>query len=426
VTLGPRFWRLFAASATSNVGDGLYITAIFLLAATLTRDPFEISIVTALFFLPWLLFALPSGAVVDSVDRRRAMVFTGIFRTAVMGCLTLTIVLDAVSMPVVYVVVFLLGTAETMYESATRALLPAVVDREGLDAGNARLAGAQTIGQEFATPPLAGALFAVTSAIPFVGATVSFGMATVLAASLPGRYRAAPEGDSRERPRMRAQIREGLVWVRGNRTIHTLMIFGGITGFAGAGTNGVMVLFATDELGLDETGFGLLITSVAAGAVVGSLNATWLSRRFGRGPAILGSWVVTGIGYAGFGLSTHAVVAGAWFALAGWGVMVSNVLTMSLRQALIPEALFGRVLGAWRTVVWGVMPLGAAAGGLLAQAAGLRAPMLAMGLVSVLVAVGGARQLLGSDDDARCQTVEFEPVGDMTSDAVDVHAPSAR
>lgn len=400
MSLGPRFWRLFAASATSNVGDGLYITAIFLLAATLTRDPFEISIVTALFFLPWLLFALPSGAVVDSIDRRRAMVLTGVFRTAVMGALTLTILLDVVNMVIVYMAVFLLGTAETMYESATRALLPAVVGADALDAGNARLGGAQTIGQEFAGPPVAGALFAVTASIPFVGATATFGAATVLAATLPGRYRAAPMPGA-DRPRLRSQIREGLAWLRGNRLIYSLMWFSGASGLANAGASAVMVLFAYEVLGLDETGFGLLITCAGVGAVIGSISASWLSRRFGRGPVILGSWVLTGVGYAGFGLSSHGVVAGAWFALAGWGVMVSNVLTMSLRQALVPEQLFGRVLGAWRTVMWGGMPFGAAAGGLLARAAGLRAPLLAMGIVSVVLAVAGAPLLLGERSGRR-------------------------
>lgn len=388
MSLGPRFWRLFAASATSNVGDGLYITAIVLLAATLTRDPFEISIVTALVFLPWLLFALPSGAIVDSIDRKRAMVFTGVFRAAVMGALTLTVVLDVVGIWVVYAAVFLLGTAETMYESATRALLPAVVGGDGLDAGNARLAGAQTIGQEFAGPLFAGALFAATASIPFIGATAAFAAATAVAATLPGHYRAAPA--AAERRPMRAQILEGLVWLRHDRMIRSLTVLGGVSGFANAGASAVLVLFATDRLGLDETGFGLFVACAAVGGVIGSLNATWLSRRLGRGSAILVSWVVMGLGYVGLALSTHAVIAGAWFAVAAWGVMVSNVLTMSLRQALVPERLFGRVLGAYRTVIWGVMPFGAAAGGLLAKATNLRAPLVAMGLVSWLLAIVGA------------------------------------
>ncbi len=408
MSLGPRFWRLFAASATSNVGDGLYITAIVLLAATITRDPFEISIVTAMFFLPWLLFALPSGALVDSIDRKRAMVFTGVFRTSVMGALTLTVLLDVVGIWVVYAAVFLLGTAETMYESATRALLPAVVDRDGLDAGNSRLAGAQTIGQEFAGPLFAGALFAVTASIPFIGATAAFAAATALAATLPGRYRAAPPSGA-DRRSLRGQILEGLVWLRHDRMIRSLTVLGGVSGFANAGASAVLVLFATDRLGLDETGFGLFVACAAAGGVIGSLNATWLSRRLGRGPAILASWVVMGLGYVGLALSTHAVIAGAWFAVAAWGVMVSNVLTMSLRQALVPGRLFGRVLGAYRTVIWGVMPFGAAAGGLLAKATDLRAPLLAMGLVSWLLAMVGAPLLL--HESGRQGQDEVSPAG---------------
>jgi len=127
VTLGPRFRRLWTASATSNLGDGLFMTAVPLLAASLTRDPLLVSGVTASLFLPWLFFALPGGALVDRMDRRIAMARTGWFRTLVLGALTFTVGLDVVNIWIVYLAVFLLGSAETVYESAARAMLPAVV-----------------------------------------------------------------------------------------------------------------------------------------------------------------------------------------------------------------------------------------------------------------------------------------------------------
>jgi MFS family permease len=386
VTLGPRFRRLWTASATSNIGDGLYMTAVPLLAASLTRDPLLVSGVVACLFLPWLLFALPGGALVDRMDRRLAMARTGWFRTLILGGLTLTVVLDVVSIGVVYLAVFLLGSAETIYESASRALLPAVVESGGLDSGNGKLQGAQVIAQEFVGPPIAGALFAISTGLPLMLGTVAFSIAALLISTMGGKY--VPERVSASSPNLRREIAEGLRWLRGNALLRRLTLLGGVLGLASGATNGVMVLFSLEILGLDERGFGLLLAGLTVGSVIGTVVAAPLARRFGRGPALLAGWSLGVIGYAGFGLSSHAIIGGAFFGLAALGTMAGNVLTMSIRQSLIPAHLFGRVQGAWRTVIWGAMPVGALAGGALARVAGLRAPFLLEAAAFAVVCVG--------------------------------------
>jgi MFS family permease len=374
VTLGPRFRRLWTASATSNIGDGLYMTAVPLLAASLTRDPLLVSGVVASQFLPWLLFALPGGAVVDRMDRRNAMLRTGVFRTLVLGGLTLTVALGSVNIAIVYLAVFLLGSAETVYESAARAMLPAVVGPEDLDRGNGKLQGAEIVSQQFVAPPIAGALFAISAGLSLFLGTAAFGLAALLIFTLPGRY--VPIRDSVGPPNLRKEIAEGLRWLRGNRLLRRLALLGGVLGFTSGASNGVMVLFALEVLGLDERGYGLLLAGLTIGSVVGTIAAAPLARRFGRGPSLLGGFAFGAIGFAGFGLSSNPLIAGAFFALAGGAVMVGNVLTMSIRQTLIPQHLFGRVQGAWRTLIWGSMPLGALVGGTIARVAGLRAPFL--------------------------------------------------
>jgi MFS family permease len=386
MTLGPRFRRLWTASATSNIGDGLYMTAVPLLAASLTRDPLLVSGVVAGQFLPWLLLALPGGALVDRMDRRRAMVRTGVFRTLVLGGLTLTVALDIVSIGIVYLAVFLLGSAETIYESAARAMLPAVVGPEDLDRGNGKLQGAEIVAQQFVAPPVAGALFAISAGLSLFIGTAAFGLAAWLIFTLRGRY--LPVRDSSGPPNLRREIAEGLRWLRGNRLLRRLALLGGVVGFTSGASNGVMVLFALEVLGLDERGFGLLLAGLTIGSIIGTIGAAPLAQRFGRGPSLLAGFALAAIGFAGLGLSSNPLIAGGFFALAGGAVMVGNVLTMSIRQTLIPEHLFGRVQGAWRTLLWGSMPLGALAGGALARVAGLRAPFLFEAAAFLLVMVG--------------------------------------
>ena len=386
MTLGPRFRRLWTASATSNLGDGLVMTAVPLLAASLTRDPLLVSGVTASLFLPWLFFALPGGALVDRMDRRIAMARTGWFRMLVLGALTFTVGLDVVNIWIVYLAVFLLGSAETVYESAARAMLPAVVKPEGLDAGNGKLAGAQVIAQEFVGPPIAGALFAVSAGLPLLLGTVAFSVAALLITSMRGSY--ATVRNAKTSPNLRREIAEGLRWLRGNALLRRLTLLGGVLGLANGAANGVMVLFSLEILGLNETGFGLLLAGLTVGSVIGTVVAAPVARRFGRGPTLLAGYTLGAIGNTGFALSSHAAVAGFFFAVAAMGIMAGNVLTMSIRQSVIPAHLFGRVQGAWRTVIWGAMPVGALGGGALARIAGLRAPFLLQAAAFVVIVIG--------------------------------------
>jgi MFS family permease len=386
VTLGPRFRRLWTVSATSNIGDGLFMTAVPLLAASLTRDPLLVSGVIASLFLPWLFFALPGGALVDRMDRRIAMARTGWIRTLVLGALTLTVGLGVVNIWIVYLAVFLLGSAETIYESASRAMLPAVVKPEGLDAGNGKLQGAQVIAQEFVGPPIAGALFAISAGLPLVLGTVAFTVAALLISSMRGSY--VPVRTFKKSPHLRREIAEGLRWLRGHALLRRLTLLGGVLGSANGASNGVMVLFSLEILGLDETGYGLLLAGLTVGSVIGTAVAAPLARTIGRGPALLAGFALSAIGYAGFALSSHAVIAGFFFALAAMGTMAGNVLTMSIRQSVIPAHLFGRVQGAWRTVIWGSMAVGALGGGALARVAGLRAPFLLQAAAFVVIVIG--------------------------------------
>ncbi|MDP9373173.1 MAG: MFS transporter, partial [Chloroflexota bacterium] len=166
--LGPEFRKLWAASAVSNLGDGVALVAAPLLAAALTRDPALVAGLAVAQQLPWLLFALLSGALADRLDRRRAMAAVGAGRAALIGALGIAVLLDHANLPLLYAVFFLLGVGETLFDTTAATVLPAVVPREQLPRANARLSGIATVTNHFIGKPLGGLLFAAAAALPFL------------------------------------------------------------------------------------------------------------------------------------------------------------------------------------------------------------------------------------------------------------------
>ncbi|WP_138734695.1 MFS transporter [Modestobacter excelsi] len=380
--LGPAFWRLYAASAVSNLADGINLVALPLLAATLTRDPVQVAGLTSLAFLPWLLFALPAGAVVDRVDRKRAMAAANAVRALALGALAVTALTGTASLVVLYAVAFAVGVAETVYDSAARAMLPQVVRREQLDHGNGLLTTAEEASQGFIGAPLGSVLFALAVAAPLVTTAGGFLLAAVLVGGIAGAHRPArPDGP---RTTIRRDVAEGVGWLWRHRFLRGLTLVSASTSFTQSMTTGVLVLFALDTLHVGEAGYGLLLTAAGVGAVVGGLTAAPLARAVGRTATLVAGSVLAAVTLGAMAFTDDGVVAGALFAGGTAGVLFWNVLTMSLRQALIPEELFGRVQGGYRTLVWGGIPLGALVGGVLADATS----------VPTVFAVAGAAELV--------------------------------
>jgi MFS family permease len=388
--LGASFTKLLVSSGSSNLADGLIRTSVPLLAAALTRDPLVVSLVSASAFLPWLLFALPAGAFVDHTDRRTALVVAAGLRTLLVGGLALAVVADAMTIWLLCALVFALGAIETVYESAARAMLPALVSPNDLDTGNGRLGAAEMGGERFVGPPVAGVLFALTLNAPFLLGVGGYAFAAVIITGLP---RAPHTDHARDADPLLERIVEGLRWLRNDRTILALTICGGLLALTSSGVGAVFVLFALEILDLDATGFGVLLAVAAVGGVAGSLLAARTVERLGRRHTLLGSLALGGSAFAALGLVSEPIAAAAFYVLATAAVAIWNTVTMSMRQTLIPGELFGRVLGAYRVVVYGAVAAGAATGGLLAKTATLRAPFLVAALGHLLVLAYATRSL---------------------------------
>ncbi|MFN2561478.1 MAG: MFS transporter [Jatrophihabitans sp.] len=394
--LGGTFWRMYLATASSDLADGIGRTALPLAAAAFTRDPVTISGLTSFTFLPWLLFALPSGALIDRVDRRKAMAAANAVRALAVGALTIVVLADEGSVAVLYAVAFLLGAAETVYDSAVRALLPQVVGAHQLDRANSLITVEEELGQTFVGAPLGSVLFAVAVSLPFLLNAAGFLLAVVLILTVRGHYRPARAA---EVTTIRTDIGEGVRWLRRHALLRGLTLISAGTAFANTIASGVLVLYVLEVLRLPAGDFGLFLLVGGAGALAGSIATPPLARRVGRAVMLTAGSLVAATAIGLMAVTRNGYIAAALFAVAAGGVMVWNVLTMSLRQALIPSALFGRVQGAYRTLVWGGIPLGSLTGGLLAGGLGIRWAFLIAGAIMLVLAVLLGRLLRKHPDE---------------------------
>jgi MFS family permease len=379
--MNSRFHRLLAASATSNLADGIGRAALPLLAATLTRDPVLISGLYSLAFLPWLLFALPAGSLVDRTDRRRAMVLANSLRAVAMAGLAAATLAGQASVPLLYATAFIVGTAETVYDSAANALLPQVLRPGQLDRGNSMLVTGEAVGQIFLGGPVGAALFTVAAALPLFTNAVGFAVCALIMVTLAGSYRPALASTKS----LRADIGEGVRWMLRHPLLRGLTLTYGLTSALQSMAQGVLVLYTLEVLRAGEAGFGLLLLAGGAGGLLGGLVAPAVGRWLGRTATLVVVSVVAPFGVVGMGLVDRVSAAGVLFGATASLIMIGNVLTMSLRQAVIPEELFGRVQGSWRTLVWGGIPIGAMAGGALASATSVPTVFIAAGAANVLV-----------------------------------------
>ena len=376
--LGPPFWRLLVSSGSSNLADGVNRVALPLLAATLTRDPVLVAALSSLAFLPWLLFALPAGAVVDRVDRKRAMAGANAVRALALAALAVTALTGTASLPVLYAVAFVTGVAETVYDSAARAMLPLVVGRDQLDRGNGLLTVAETAGETFIGAPIGSLLFSLAVAAPLLTTSGGYLLAAGLVLTLAGSHRAVRAADG-PRTTLRRDVADGVAWLWRHRLLRGLTLVSASTSLVQSLGSGVLVLFALDTLGVDEAGYGLLLAGSGVGAVLGGLTAARVAARVGRVATLVTGAAAAALATLAMGLVDSPVAADALYAVGAAGVMWWNVLTMSLRQALIPEELFGRVQGAYRTLVWGGIPVGTLLGGALAGATSVPTVFLVSG-----------------------------------------------
>ncbi|MEU3626117.1 MFS transporter [Amycolatopsis coloradensis] len=394
---------LLASSAASNLGDGIGKVAFPLLAVTLTRDPLLIAGLSATQFLPWLLFALPAGALLDRIDRRRAMILANAARAVVVGGMAVLVAAGGVTIWVVYAAALLIGVAEVVADSAANVLIPAVVGKGSLDSANSKLQACEIVGQTFLGGPVGSTTFALFATFPFLLNSVGFAIAAAVLIGLTGSYRARPSTAS-ESPStdLRAELAEGFRWLKGNRLVLRLVVVAGLISLVSELAQAQLVLYAIEYLRLSEAAFGLFAFVGGIGGLLGAAIAPRLVKASSRRTVLLGGTACCGLAFTGMGLTSSPVAGAALFGLFAAAVVAVNIVLGTARHTLVPGELLGRVLGVWRTVVWGAIPVGALLGGVLTHALGSPArTFLTSGLL--LFGVAGFAFIAlrpGSDDES--------------------------
>jgi len=378
--LGVAYYKLFAASTVSNIGDGIGTIAYPWLASAVTRNGFLIALVAVIQRLPWLFFSLPAGVITDRNDRRVLMIGANWVRAILTLLVAITVVarqgdllgpdeLDAAATPsadfllygLVLVATLLLGMAEVLHDNAAQTFMPAVVRPAHLERANGRLWSAEMVANTFVGPPLAAGLLVIAFAVPFFVDAMSFAVAAVLVTLIhpSTMVRSTAPTPVEDRRPWKEELAEGFRWLWRHDLFRPMAVILGLLNLLGTLAMATLVLYGQEVLGTSPTEFAILSTGGAIGGVVGGWSASRVAERIGSGPSLGVTLAGGGVITIAIGLSSLWPIVWTLFAVFTFTAVLWNVITVSLRQTVIPNELLGRVNSVYRFFAWGMMPLGA-------------------------------------------------------------------
>jgi MFS family permease len=367
------FLKLWAAQTVSQAGSqvtqlGLPFAAVVVLHAS----ALEVSLLGTAAILPFVLFALPAGVWVDRLRRKPLMVAADFGRLAVLASIPIAHAFDALTLGQLYACEFTAGVLTVFFDVSYLSYLPSLVSREELAAGNAKLettrAAAQTAG-----PGLAGGLIGLVGAPAAITAdAVSFGISGALISLIRRPERVAPRAD---REPLARELGEGLRYVFGQRYLRMLTICTGTWNLFGSIVFGLFVVYGVRSLGLSAPLLGLIFMIGSIGAAVAAMLSAQAVRRIGLGPTIVWPGILGSVFFVLAPLA-HRSTAVPFLIVGIVGAsalgMLFNVNQLTLRQAITPASLQGRMNAIVRFMYWGPQVIGFAAGGALASSIGLR------------------------------------------------------
>ncbi len=383
IRLGRDYWKLWTASVISNLGDGVATIAYPWLASAVTRNGLLIGLIAVAQRLPWLVFTLPAGVITDRLDRRRIMVAMDGVRTAITLLVALAVLVRSDALPapdaidiaavvgtdaflysVLLVASLLFGFAEVLRDNAAQTILPAIVEPEGLEKANGQMWGVEMVANSFVGPPLGSVLIGVLFALPFFFDAGTFAVAAALVFLIAGDFRTNPDGMS-GKVEWRREIAEGFGWLWQHPLLRPMAIILGLMNGLSMIVFATFVLFAQEILQTSAFTFAILGTGGAVGGLAATAFASKVSDRLGSGTSLYVTLIAGALFPLIIGVSSSWLVVWAAFALMTFAAILWNVITVSLRQTIIPDRLLGRVNSVYRFFAWGMMPIGSVIGGLL-------------------------------------------------------------
>jgi MFS family permease len=335
--------------------------------------------------LPWLIFALQAGSIVDRSDRRKVMLWVNGGRLLILLSLTLAVMMGVASLPMLYIAALLLGIGETLVDTALTSIVPSVVSKERLTWANARLTAAQTVTNTFIGPPLAGYLAGLSFAVATGSSTLMYVAAGFALVLMRGTFQVSNQNDTQTDRHAWRHLTEGLRFLWKDRLIRDLTLFTASMNLFWSGWGALIVLYAVrpGPMGLSEFEYGVFLTAMAIGGLLGSVLCERLQKRLGTRNALVLDFVGTILLVGVPALTANPLAVGAAAFFAGMGATVWVILVASIRQRLVPGALLGRVYSASRSISWGIGPIGAMLAGFVAVLWGIRTMFVIGGIGSI-------------------------------------------
>lgn len=334
---------------------------------SLTDDARLVTLVAALRFLPFFAIGLPAGVIIDRFDRRHLAMLAQIVRAVTLLAIALLALRDAASIPLLAAGGFIVGVGEVLIDGGLPAIVRDVVESTHLEVANSRLRASETVANWFIGPPLGALLFEIEPALPFIGCAVLYLTSIGLLGQLRGSFMPDPDPDGGS---FFEQMKRGLTYVWGHDVLRPLALAVGAFSFAGEAVNGVFVLLATERLGLSNVQYGLLLTVDAVVSVIASFFVMRLVTRTSHGTSMRFSvtvWTTFAV-IVSFTTVIPLIVLAA--ALSGLADPTWNVISATVRQRLVDDHIFGRMMTAYLFIAWSLQPVGAMVGGFIAEAFG--------------------------------------------------------
>jgi MFS family permease len=392
------FMKLWTGQSISEFGSQISQLAIPLLAAvSLHASAFEFSLLGVLGFLPFIIFALPAGVWVDRLRRRQILIVGDAARAVLLALIPILWATHTLLMWHLLVLQFVIGIFTVFFDVAYQSYLPALIEREHLVDGNSKLQLTVSVAQVAGPSAAGGLIAAITAPYAILADAVSFVVSTLFMVTMRHRESPPKHDDDTPRPKMWPQVKEGLKWVGGHPWLRAIAACTGSSNFFSSVLFSIVVLYMVRTLHLSAFEIGVVFAVGSAGSILGALVTNRMNSKLGVGPTIVATSLLFSCGGIAYPLSPRSfplplLMLGQ--ALFGFGGVAYNITQVSLRQAITPERLQGRMNAAMRWVVWGTIPLGSLAGGAIATWWGLKtalwvgalgglAPFLAVALTSV-------------------------------------------
>lgn len=382
--LGKNYWRLWTAHATSNLGDGIASIAYPWLASAVTRSPLLIALVMVASRLPWLVFTLPAGVITDRFDRRKIIVAMDIARGFLALAVAISVTTQASSLPdlnevgkvaaletnwflylVLIITALLFGCAEVLRDNSAQTLLPSVVEEKQLESANGKLWSVEFVMNSFVGPPLGSFILGISIFLPFYFDSTTFFVSAALIATLIPNMKSIESSKKSEKMNFRAEIKEGFGWLWRHELLRPMAIILGALNAIGALTTAVFILFAQEVLQTSVLIFAILGTAGAVGGTLGGILGPKISKRLGSGPSLYLTLLSGPLVSLIIGVSSSWQLFWLLTAISTVFAVLWNVITVSLRQSIIPTELLGRVNSVYRFFAWGSIPIGTLIGGAL-------------------------------------------------------------